>query len=111
MQKRKTIKRKMHKRLDRRGAVLLYVTVTMTAFSAVISLGVDVAHVRLVKVELQQAADAAALHAGEVLTGGSTGAQSYAISAALANYADGSSVTVTSSDITYGTWNTSTRVF
>jgi hypothetical protein len=99
-------------RINRRGMVLVYVTVTMTIFVAIISLAIDVAHVRVVKIELQQAADAAALYAGEGLAVSGAVCQANAIAAAGNNYADGTQVVLSAStDITYGTWNESTTTF
>jgi Flp pilus assembly protein TadG len=51
------MKPRNHKRP--RGMVLIYVMVAMVATTALVSLAVDVSHVRLVKIQLQGAADAA----------------------------------------------------
>lgn len=96
----------------RRGVALIYVTVAMVGFLAMTSLAIDVSHVRLVKIELQGAADAAAQAAGSQLSQGSSAAQTYATVAAGTNNADGTPVTiVSSSDVVFGTWNVSTNTF
>lgn len=98
--------------LRRRGVALVYVTVGMVGFLAMTSLAIDVSHVRLVKIELQGAADAAAQAAGSQLSQGSSSADTYAAAAAATNNADGSAVTIASStDVVFGTWNVSTNTF
>ena len=98
--------------LHRRGVVLIYVTLAMVVFAGVVSLAIDVAHVRLVKIELQGAADAAALSAASVLTQGAAPAQSNAVTAAAANNADGTPVALnTATDVVFGTWNPQTATF
>src|SRR5438067_2449420 len=80
-------------RIDRhdrrnRGAVLVYACIAMAAFTAVASLVIDVAHARLVKTQLQCAADAAARNAASGLLTDLSTAKSNAVFAAQANTAD-----------------------
>ena len=92
--------------IKRRGTVLIYVTVAMVAFVGFASLAIDVAHVRLVKVQLQAAADSASRAACQALPNGVTAAQNAAVSAAASNSVDGSPLVLTpSTDLTFGTWN------
>lgn len=88
---------------------MVYVTVAMTAFTALVSLAVDLAHARLVKAQLQCAADAAARYAATGLATGVTAAQNNAVSAAAANTADGTSISVDPhNDVDFGTWSSGT---
>lgn len=90
---------------------MLYVTVAMVAFMGFASLAVDVAHVRVTKIQLQTAADAAARHAVTGLPSSST-ATTYAQTAAAANKADGTSVVLNSAtDIELGVWDSTTKTF
>jgi Flp pilus assembly protein TadG len=85
-----------------KGAILVYVTVAIVAFAGLASLAVDLAHVRLVKVKLQFAADTAARNAISGQAGGS--ATNNAIAAAAQISVDGSPVVIQASDIVQGTW-------
>jgi putative Flp pilus-assembly TadE/G-like protein len=88
---------------QRRGSTLVYVAVSMVAFAAIASMAIDLAHVRMVKMQLQFAADSAARYA---VTGISTSTSaSRAISAAGAVTVDGSNVVINSSDVVVGTWS------
>lgn len=90
----------------RRGVVLLYVSLGMVAFAGMIALAIDVAHVRLVKAELQCAADAASRAAAQQLQGGVGAAQAAAVAAAANNWADGSPVVVDpNADVDFGNWS------
>ena len=90
----------------RRGSTVVYVIVAMTAFTALVSLAVDLGHARLVKAQLQCAADAAARYAATGLSASVTTAQNNAVSAAAANNADGASVSVDpNNDVDFGTWS------
>src|SRR5688572_19678299 len=59
----------------RRGSALMYLTVTLVALVAFVSLAVDLGRVQLVRGELQLAADAAARHAAAGLSAGVTTAE------------------------------------
>ena len=86
----------------RHGAALIYVTVGMATFLALAMLAIDVSHVRVVKVQLQGAADAAARYAAQGISDGT--ATSKATSIAASNSADGSPVVLQAGDVTLGTW-------
>lgn len=97
---------------QRRGGALIYVLIGFTTFCAFASLGVDLARVQVVKTELQNAVDAAALAAARDLANGTTSAQATAIAVAAQNKADEQSVVLTAStDIEFGTWNSSSKTF
>jgi len=97
----------------RHGTVMIYTTIGMVAFAGFVSLGVDSAHVRMVKTQLQVAADAAARYA---ITGfqssGVAAARNNAVTAAGDNTADGSSVVIDRmNDVDFGTWDSSSQTF
>jgi len=96
----------------RPGAVLVYVTVAMVAFCAFVSLAVDAAHVRVVKKQLQFAADAAARAGCGSLPDGIKTAQDVAAAAAGQNVADGTSVIIDEkNDIVFGVWDPRVKTF
>ena len=97
----------------RHGTVMIYATVGTVAFAAMVSLAVDVAHVRMVKRELQQASDAAARYAAAGMqSSGVTAAQNNAVAAAANNTADGSAVVVNpQNDVEFGTWDPANHTF
>ena len=87
----------------RTGGVLIYVSMSIIAFVAIASLAVDLAHIRMVKSQLQFAADAAARSG---VTGISTGSSAgKAVSAAALINVDGSAVVVSTTDVVVGTWS------
>ena len=95
-----------------RGAVLVYVSVAMVVFAGFVSLAVDSGHVRVVKNQLQFAADAAARYGAAGLATSVTQAQNNALAAAAENKADGTSVVLNAnSDLEFGTWDSSTQTF
>ena len=51
---------KVYNKCNRKGTILIYTLIGMTAFIGFVSLGIDVGHVRVVKKQLQRTADAAA---------------------------------------------------
>lgn len=88
---------------------MVYMTAAMPVFAGFVSLAVDVAHVRIVKTELQFAADAASRAAATGLGTSTTTATNNAVAVAADNYADGTSVTVSSStDVQLGSWSNGT---
>jgi hypothetical protein len=99
------------KRLNsrKRGAALIYVAVALTGLTALTSLAVDLAHVRLVKLQLQCAADSSSRSAARSLRYGTGTAQSAAVSAAHACIADGVGVIVDpAQDVDMGLWANNT---
>jgi len=93
----------------RRGAVFLYLLLGIVTFTALVSLGADVAHVRVVKNQLQCAADLAARAAAQTLQSGINATQLAAVNIAAANMADGVGVALdATSDIDFGTWSNGT---
>ena len=84
----------------------------MIAFAGIVSLAVDVGHGRLVKNQLQNAADAAARYAAAGMQTSISVAKSNAVSAAGNNTADGSSVVVDpNNDVEFGSWDKTNHTF
>lgn len=79
---------------------------------AVVSLAVDFGRASLAKSELMSAADLAARAGAGQLVNNPNNATTFAVRAASLNNADGASVAlVSASDITYGRWSESLKVF
>jgi Flp pilus assembly protein TadG len=95
--------RKMRK--GERGSVLAMSAISMLALLLATGLAVDVSHFYTVKVELQNAADAAALAAASQLNSTSGGIKCAITEAtkALNNYDFKTSVALTSADVTFAT--------
>jgi Flp pilus assembly protein TadG len=99
-------------RFGRRGSALVYLTVSMVALVAFVSLAVDVGRVQMVRGELQLAADAAARYGAAGLETGVSAAEQNAVNAARDNKADGTAVVLDpNTDVEFGTWNESTKTF
>jgi Flp pilus assembly protein TadG len=86
-----------------RGAVLVYVTVAMVAFTGLVCLTVDLGHARAAKTELQGAVDAAARYAAFGISDATATARATAIAAQ--NTVDGTPLVLQSGDVVVGTWN------
>jgi hypothetical protein len=81
----------------------------MVTLTGLVSLGVDVAHVRAVRVQLQGAADAGARAGARNIGSGLVAIQNAVVAAAHANNADGAAVVVDpNNDIDFGTWSNGT---
>jgi Flp pilus assembly protein TadG len=92
---------------------MLYTMIGMTALTGVVSLAVDYARVQLAKTELQRAADSAVRTAALSMSAGLSDANTkyYAQYVAGLHTVDGSALALTSADVEFGSWNTSTKVF
>ncbi len=96
----------------RRGMMLAYIVVALLTLIGICSLAVDVGRVHVAKSQLRVAADAAARAGTNALSSGVTAAQNAAVAVAAANTADGSAVSIDSTnDIEFGTWDPSARTF
>ena len=91
------------RRARRHGNVLLAFAILIPALFAVVSLAVDYGRVQLAKSELQDAADAAAKYAAAGIPAGN--AVNFAKTAAGANFALGSAVSLTDADIVTGNFD------
>jgi Flp pilus assembly protein TadG len=96
-----------------RGAIAVLMALLMTVIMGFAALGFDLAYVRLARLEMANATDAAA-HAAAVALSAS-GAQDIATTAAITvagmNSVLGRSVVLTSSDLVFGTYNFTTKTF
>jgi plastocyanin len=101
-------KQRFHRR---RGSVLVYSTVLLVVFLAMVSLGMDYAHCQSVKTEEQRSADLTARGLLQMYTTwGSSTVAAYATVMAGLNGVDGKYAAPTPT-ITWGTYNPATNVF
>ncbi len=100
------------RRPRRKGVILLLTAFLMVFFIGLIAFATDSGTIVLARTQLQSAADAAAIAGIDALSGGTTAAQTAAQTIAQANKAGGANISVVpSSDIAFGTWNSSTATF
>lgn len=104
-------------KIDNAGATAIYVAIMLFAFIGIAALAIDIGHLAVVRNQLQNAADAAALDGARMLYGGPVdfrgappapnwaAAQLEVISNAPSNWANGS--LLTSYSATTGYWNLS----
>ena len=97
--------------LRRRGVAIIYVVICMIATMGLVSLAVDLGRVETAKTELRRAADAAARVGAAYLPQGTSAVQTAAIAMAANDTVDGTAVSITSSNVTVGIWNTSKNKF
>jgi hypothetical protein len=98
----------------RRGSAIIYSTVLMVAMMAFVAFAVDIGRARVAKVELQRAADSAAIYGADGLTKNLSQGQlkQHCVDAAADNKCDGQSVVLNpAQDVEWGTWDPSTRTF
>jgi len=96
-----------------RGAIAILMFITLTVLMGFAALGFDLSYVRLARLEMKNATDAAA-HAAMVelsLTNSTASASAQAIAIAHQNTVLGKPMTLTSADITFGSYNFKTKVF
>jgi len=102
----------MHFRQSRhRAFALVYVMVSFVALTGFIALALNWGSAQLSKTQLQRTADAAARYAAMGLSTGVQKAKDNAILAAAENWVDGNAVSLLSSEVLTGNWNTTTRTF
>ena len=90
----------------------MYAVLLLPVLFGFVSLGIDLARVRLTKSELATAADAAARHGASFLPNGNDAVIAAAVTTAAGNSAGGSPVVLDpNTDVTVGTWNSATKVF
>jgi Flp pilus assembly protein TadG len=101
-------------RTSSKGSVIVFVAVSLLLFLALVALVVDVGYGLVVKTQLTEVADAAALAATARLDGtltGITNAQNEALAYAANNSAAGYPVTLGAGDIEFGYWDMPTKNF
>jgi len=90
----------------------MYAVLLLPVLIGFVSLGVDVARVRLTKAELATAVDAAARYGVGFLPNGASAVKTAAVATAAGNSAGGSPVVLDpNTDIVVGTWNVATKKF
>lgn len=89
--------------------VIFFAAVLLVVLFGFCSLAVDYGRVQVAKTELHRCADAAARAGAAKLSSGVSAAQDAAVAVAAANLADGQSVTLSSADVEFGTWNENSR--
>ncbi len=102
--------RKNTNRSSRRGSIVVLAAFLLVGLLGVIAFATDLGYIYLVKTQLQAAADAAAL-AGAANMAYPDTAVSDAKKYAALNKAGGVTVTLSGTDVEFGIWNTSTRIF
>jgi Flp pilus assembly protein TadG len=96
----------------RRGAMIWFGVIVLAVLLGFVSLGVDIGRMQTAKTEIQRAVDNAARYGAVGLTDGTSTAK--AITAASDNTVDADDrrpLSLTASDITAGTWDSTTRIF
>lgn len=103
--------RRLHSRRARRGAIVVLAAFMMIALLGMIVFAVDVGVMVLLKTQLQVAADSAAMAAAAVL--GAENADPVVVAQEFAAYhlAGGKAVSLSSTDIEHGTWDSDARSF
>jgi len=110
-----TAAKKKLERNRRKGAALIYITVSMTTFAAMAMVAVDLGRMQVAKEELQAVADAAARYgvAGvkNRTSGNSAALQNVKRVVAENKVAGMPIIMVDSDDVTVGVWNSSNKTF
>jgi len=101
---------------DQKGASVILVALMMVVFISLGALAVDLAHLYLVRNELQNAADAGALAGARFLYNGNgtevnVNANQIALNAAIANQSEKVAVEVNAGDVQRGHWTFKNRTF
>ncbi|MGD0516470.1 MAG: pilus assembly protein TadG-related protein, partial [Thermoguttaceae bacterium] len=104
-------RKSIQNRPQHRGAILLLTVLLIVVLLGMIAFAVDLGYLMMAKTQLQAAADSAALAAAGSMGQSQTIASNAAKSYAAQNLIGNQSVQLGSSDITYGTWDKTTRTF
>src|SRR5271170_2630847 len=100
-----------HNNSRRHGVAIFYIIVVLIVMIGFCSFAVDLGRVQTAKTELRRAADAAARAGVADLALGTSSVQSAAIAMAANDKCDGSTVTLTVSNVSVGIWNTTNSTF
>jgi Flp pilus assembly protein TadG len=95
----------------RHGVAIFYVIVVLIVMIGFCSFAVDLGRVQTAKTELRRAADAAARAGVASLALGTSSVQTAAINMAANDKCDGSTVTLTDSNVSVGIWNSTNSTF
>jgi Flp pilus assembly protein TadG len=95
----------------RRGVITVFAAFLMVMMLAMVAFAVDVGYMMTAQAQLQIAADSAAMAAAANMSAGSSAMLSAAQTYSANNKAVGKAVNLASSDVEYGTWDSSARAF
>jgi Flp pilus assembly protein TadG len=98
-------------RARRKGAIAVLAAVFMVVMLGMVAFSVDVGYIAKTQDELQNAADAAALAAADVLVNGNAAATTAAQTYLALNNVAGQPLDPANMTVTIGTWNTNTLAF
>lgn len=96
---------------NRRGSIIVLAAACLIIAVAFVAFAVDIGYLSVVKTQLQNAADAAALAGANSLSTSSSAAVSAAKTVGLANSAAGHAVSIPDSDIELGSWDPDALAF
>ncbi len=96
---------------SRRAAITVLAAVFMVVMLGFVAFGIDVGYMAVVKTQLQNAADSAAMAAAANMGGTQANMISSAQQFAGYHMAGGAKVNLVSTDIQYGTWDSNARTF
>jgi Flp pilus assembly protein TadG len=96
---------------NRRGVTTVLAAILMVTMLGFVAFGVDVGYMLLVKTQLQVAADSAAMAAAANMSGTQSAMDTVAQQYAAYHQAGGKTVTLQTSDIQYGLWDSTARTF
>src|SRR5438270_1690662 len=104
--------KRLRVRTNRQGVILPLTALFIVIIVGMVAFAIDSGTITLARTQLQAAADAAALAGADALSTSPTAATTAAQTIGQANYAGGAHVSVvTSSDIEFGNWDTTTSKF
>ena len=95
----------------RRGAIAVLAAVLMIVVIGMVAFAVDIGYLCVVQTQAQAAADAAAMAGAMSLAGSASQAVANAQACAALNTANAQPVTLNSSDVVLGTWNSTAGTF
>ncbi|HEY2883031.1 MAG TPA: pilus assembly protein TadG-related protein [Pirellulales bacterium] len=95
----------------RRGAVAVLAAVLMIVMVGFIAFGVDVGYMMVVKTQLQNAVDSAAMAAAANMSGTQANMQTVAKQFAAYHKAGGTAISLNNTDIQYGLWDANAKSF
>lgn len=99
------------KKPSRRAATLVLAALLLVFMVGMVAFGVDMGYVVLTRTQLQTAADSAAMAASSIMNSPASDIRAVAKSYAGKHKSGGQTVSMTDSDIEFGTWDSTTRAF
>ena len=99
------------KQHSRRGAIVVLTAFLMIFMMGMIALSIDTGMILVTRTQLQAAADSSAMAAAAVLGSSGSGRGSHSEAICALHKAGGAAISLASSDIEYGTWDSTVRQF